>query len=55
VKILEAVSALPPGASLCARTDRRPMHLYAKLEARGFFGETQEQPDGSCITHIRRK
>ena len=54
VKILEAVSALPPGTSLRARTDRRPMHLYAQLEERGFFGESQEQTDGSCITHIRR-
>lgn len=55
VKILEALAALPGGAELRARTDRRPMHLYAQLEARGFMGESEEQPDGSYITHIRRR
>ena len=53
VKILEALAGLPSGGQLRARTDRRPMHLYAQLEARGFTGETEEQPDGSFITHIR--
>ncbi len=53
VVILEAVSALPPGATLRAHTDRRPMHLYPQLESRGFVGETEEQKDGSFITHIR--
>jgi uncharacterized protein (DUF2249 family) len=53
VKILEAVAALPTGASLFARTDRRPMHLYAHLEQRGFIGESEEQTDGSFLTHIR--
>jgi uncharacterized protein (DUF2249 family) len=54
VKILEALTALPAGAELRARTDRRPVHLYAALEARGFAGESEEQSDGSFITHIRR-
>ena len=54
VKILEALAALPEGARLRARTDRRPMHLYAQLEERGFLGEGEEQPDGSFITHVRR-
>jgi uncharacterized protein (DUF2249 family) len=54
VKILEAVETLPTGAELRAHTDRRPMHLYAHLEERGFAGETQEQADGSFITHVRR-
>jgi uncharacterized protein (DUF2249 family) len=54
VKILEAVSALPTTAELRARTDRRPVHLYPLLETRGFTGESQEQSDGSFITHIRR-
>jgi uncharacterized protein (DUF2249 family) len=53
VKILEALGALPPGAVLRARTDRRPMHLFAQLEARGFTGESVEQTDGSFVTHIR--
>jgi uncharacterized protein (DUF2249 family) len=54
VKILEAVAALPQGAQLRAHTDRRPMHLYAELEERGFSGETEEQEDGSFVTNVRR-
>ena len=54
VKILEALAALPQSAALRARTDRRPIHLYPMLEARGFTGQTEEQADGSFITHIRR-
>lgn len=54
VKILEALTALPNSAALSARTDRRPIHLYPMLEARGFKGDSEEQPDGSFITHIRR-
>ncbi len=54
VKILEALTALPEGAALSAHTDRRPIHLYPLLEARGFAGESEGQSDGSYITHIRR-
>lgn len=54
VKILEALTALPAAAELRAHTDRRPVHLYPLLEARGFKGESQEQSDGSFLTHIRR-
>lgn len=53
VTILEAIATLPPGATLRALTDRRPMHLYAQLESRGFAGQSTEQADGSFITHIR--
>ena len=55
VTILEAVGSLPAQAELSAHTDRRPMHLYAQLEERGFTGESQEQSDGSFITHIRHR
>ena len=55
VKILEALVTLPEGARLRARTDRRPMHLYDQLEERGFLGESEEQPDGSFITHVRHR
>lgn len=55
VKILEALESLPANSTLRARTDRRPMHLYALLEERGFTGESQEQSDGSFITHVRRR
>jgi uncharacterized protein (DUF2249 family) len=53
-KILEAVAALPVGSDLVAHTDRRPMHLYPRLEERGFVGTTQEQGDGTFLTLIRR-
>jgi len=52
--ILEAVAILPPGATLRAHTRWRPALLYAELEQRGFIGESEEQSDGSYITHIRR-
>ena len=55
VKILEAVAVLPAEAELRAHTERRPMHLYAQLEERGFAGESEEQNDGSYITKIRRR
>ena len=54
VKILEALTGLSEGAELHARTDRRPIHLYAQLEERGFTAETMEQSDGSFLTHVRR-
>jgi uncharacterized protein (DUF2249 family) len=54
VVILEALERLPQGAAMRACTDRRPMHLYALLEQRGFIGETEAQHDGSFITTIRR-
>jgi uncharacterized protein (DUF2249 family) len=54
VRILEAVSSLPREAQLHACTDRRPMHLYSQLEQRGFKFESEEQADGSFITHIHR-
>jgi uncharacterized protein (DUF2249 family) len=54
VKILEALGTLPQGAKLRARTDRRPMHLYAQLEERGFVGQTEEQADGSFVTYVSR-
>lgn len=54
VKILETLAGLPEGADLKARTDRRPMHLYAQLGERGFIAETQEEPDGSFLTYVRR-
>ena len=53
VKILETLGTLPAGMELRARTDRRPMHLYAQLEERGFYSETEEENDGSFITKIR--
>src|SRR5215472_11310322 len=47
IKILEALASLPRGAELRGRTDRRPLHLYAQLEERGFAAKTVEEVDGS--------
>jgi hypothetical protein len=55
MKILEAAVTLPAGAMLRAHTKWRPALLYAQLEERGFVGESEEQPDGSYLTHIRRR
>jgi uncharacterized protein (DUF2249 family) len=55
VRILEAVASLSSGVDLRARTDRRPMHLYAELEARGFSAETSEHPEGGFVTYVRRR
>ena len=55
VRILETLASLPDGAEMCAHTDRRPMHLYSFLDERGFTSTSEEQPDGSFVTHIRRK
>jgi TusA-related sulfurtransferase len=55
VRILESLAQLPEGAQVCAHTDRRPMHLLAMLEERGFTATSEEQPDGSCLTHIQRQ
>jgi len=53
LKTLEALVTLPVGSTLRVHTRWRPALLYAELEKRGFVGESQEQSDGSCITHIR--
>lgn len=53
MKTLEAVAGLPAGAELRVRTRWRPALLYAELEKRGFNSGSQEQSDGSYVTHIR--
>lgn len=53
VIILEALANLPPRTELLALTDRRPLHLYAQLELRGFIGVTRQLPDGSYQTRIQ--
>lgn len=55
MKILEAVAAPPAGAMLAAHTERQPALLYPQLEQRGFACETTPQPDGSHLTHLRRR
>ncbi len=55
MKILETVATLPTGVTLVAHTDRQPLLLYPLLEQRGFSYETNTQPDGSHVTHIRHR
>lgn len=54
VRILEALQQLPQGGTLEAHTDRKPIHLLPLLEARGYSARNEVQPDGSCLTIIRR-
>jgi uncharacterized protein (DUF2249 family) len=53
LRILEALTALPNGGELRARLDRRPMHLYPELEARGFTAETIPANGGGFVIVIR--
>jgi uncharacterized protein (DUF2249 family) len=51
-RILTALAGISPGQQLRARTDRRPVHLLAEIEARGFGQYSEVQPDGSWLTTI---
>ena len=53
-RILEALAALPAGATLRARTDRRPMLLYPKLDERGYRYETRAVDGDGYETRIWR-
>lgn len=55
VRILEAIETLPCEKAVVARTDRCPVFLLDELPRRGFAGESQQTPDGSYVTHIRRR
>jgi uncharacterized protein (DUF2249 family) len=52
--ILAAVEGLRAGATLRARTDRKPLHLYPELQARGMCYVSEEQTDGSWVTVLTR-
>jgi uncharacterized protein (DUF2249 family) len=51
-RILAALAGVAPGQQLLARTDRKPVHLLAEIEARGFGQHSEVQPDGSWLTTI---
>jgi uncharacterized protein (DUF2249 family) len=53
VQILEQLERLPRGCTFKARTDRRPVHLYDLLSARGYVSCTEDLPDGSFLVTIR--
>lgn len=54
VRIVEALATVPRGGGLRAHTDRNPVHLHELVVARGYTAHTEEQPDGSHVTTIRR-
>ena len=54
VRILSALESLPAGATLRARTDREPCHLFGEATQRGFHHESKAQPDGSWLTVLTR-
>lgn len=51
-RILAALAGVSAGQKLRALTDRRPVHLLAEIESRGFGQHSEEQPDGSWLTTI---
>lgn len=52
VRTLNELEKLPKSGRLLMRSDRRPMHLFTELEARGFLYDCTEQEDHSFITEI---
>lgn len=52
VRILEALRALGPGETLLVNHTRRPIHLYAKLDALGCTHETTEVAPGKLQVRI---
>ncbi|HEX5505841.1 MAG TPA: DUF2249 domain-containing protein, partial [Thermomicrobiales bacterium] len=54
VKILEALEALPPGATLLVHHVRRPLHLYPRLDALGCRHETREPAPGRVEVLIHK-
>ena len=54
VRVLLALDALAPGATLEVLHDRRPMFLYPQLDDRGFRHETHEVGPGLIRIVIRR-
>jgi uncharacterized protein (DUF2249 family) len=54
IRILDRLESLPAGATLRARTDREPCHLFGEAVQRGFRHECAELPDGSWLTVLTR-
>jgi len=54
IRILNALETLPLGATLRARTDREPCHLFGEAVQRGFRYESKSQSDGSWLTVLAR-
>lgn len=54
IRILNALEALPAGATLRARTDREPCHLFGEAVQRGFRYTSHEHPEGGWLTELTR-
>lgn len=54
MRILAAVETLKPGGTLRTRTDRRPIHLHAELDARGVRYVSEQTTDETWITTFSR-
>lgn len=54
IRILNALETLPAAATLRARTDREPCHLFGEAVQRGFRYESKNEPDGSWLTILAR-
>jgi uncharacterized protein (DUF2249 family) len=54
LRILNAAEAMTPGTTVRALTDRKPVHLFAELDARGIRHASEEQADGSWLTVLQR-
>ena len=54
MRILAKVETLTGSEMLCAQTDRRPLHLYPELNARGIQHVSEEQADGSWLIRLQR-
>lgn len=54
IRILEALEALPAGATLLVHHVRRPIHLYPRLDELGYRHETREPSPGRVEILIRK-
>lgn len=50
--ILEKLVELGPGAQLLVTHHREPMHLYEKLELRGYGARTERRAENEYLVHI---
>lgn len=54
IRTLHALENIETGQVLVIINDRRPVFLFAELEERGYFHETQALEDGSFEITIRK-
>lgn len=54
IRILNALESLPAGATLRARTDREPCHLFGEAVQRGFRYVSGQHPEGGWLTELTR-